>query len=155
MTMGVGPFFIKRRIELSDYRYRGQAEVSPTISIALANSGFIQIELIQQHDDRASIYKDFLDRYPGGLQHVSSWLTRDAFDRKKQELQKAGLSISQEGTIASSGVRLAYFSTDGKQGSMMFEIADLLEPEHYERVMGIRAAAEQWDGRQVVREVAH
>lgn len=49
-VLGVGPFFIKRKIEFSNYIYRGKPSISPQISIALANSGYVQIELIEQHD---------------------------------------------------------------------------------------------------------
>ncbi len=59
--LGSGPFFVKRRIALSDYVYRGEAAESPRISIALANSGPLQVELIQQHDDRPSIYRELAD----------------------------------------------------------------------------------------------
>lgn len=151
-TLGVGPFFIKRAIEFKNYRYRGEALPSPMVSIALANSGNVQIELIQQHDIRPSIYKEFLDSGRSGLQHVSSWLTRAEFDRKKAELLARGLRIAQECTIPASGVRLAYFDTDSGNG-LVFEIADLAEPNQLERVTKIAREARHWDGVLPVREV--
>ena len=60
-TLGVGPFFIKRRITFSNFIYRGKPSASPSVSIALANSGYVQIELIQQHDDAPSIYREYLE----------------------------------------------------------------------------------------------
>jgi len=80
-TLGIGPFYVKREIEFIDYIYRGKTCQSPTVSIALSNSGDLQIELIQQHDDKPSIYQDFLIQGREGLQHVSSWFTRKEFDR--------------------------------------------------------------------------
>ncbi len=45
-VLGVGPFFYFERVPVHDFRYRG--EPSPVdLSIALANSGALQIELIQ------------------------------------------------------------------------------------------------------------
>ena len=44
-TLGVGPFFVKRQIEFNNYIYRGASAKSPVVSIALANSGHMQIEL--------------------------------------------------------------------------------------------------------------
>lgn len=36
-TLGVGPFFIKRRLVLSAFRYNGIEATSPTISIAVGD----------------------------------------------------------------------------------------------------------------------
>ena len=61
------------RVPIEDFRYRG--EPSPLeVSIALANSGALQIELIQQRNDAPSMYRDFLSRESrGGLHHVAYW----------------------------------------------------------------------------------
>jgi hypothetical protein len=152
-TLGVGPFFIKRRVALRDFKYRGRAAPPPEISIALANSGALQIELIAQHDERPSIYRDFLAGGRRGLQHVSSWLTRAEFDRRKAALLARGLTLAQEATIVSSGVRLAYFATDNMPDGTIFEIADLMEPGQRERIQFICDQAAAWDGRDAVREV--
>lgn len=111
-TLGIAPFFIKRKIKLSEFIYRGTQQESPVISIALANSGSLQIELIQQHDEIPSLYLEFLTSGRTGLQHISSWVTRNEFDTRREQLLKSGFSLAQEGTIASSSVRLAYFDTE-------------------------------------------
>lgn len=152
-TLGVGPFFIKRRVVLQDFKYRGREAPPPSISIALANSGALQIELIAQHDERTSIYRDFLASGRRGLQHVSSWVTRAEFDRRRAQLLAQGLTLAQEATIAASGVRLAYFATDIPPDGIVFEIADLMEPGQRERIESIRKAALTWDGADPVREV--
>ena len=152
-TLGIGPFFVKREIEFSEYRYRGQPCASPKVTIALANSGYVQVELIQQHDVLPSIYKEFLESCREGLQHVSAWLSRAEFDNRKAQLLQRGLEIAQECTIPSSGVRLAYFSTDGVPGGLVYEISDILEPSQYERVQKIAEAAANWNGKQTVVEV--
>jgi Glyoxalase/Bleomycin resistance protein/Dioxygenase superfamily len=152
-TLGIGPFFIKREITFAQYRYRGSDADSPTVSIALANSGFIQIELIQQHDDKPSIYKEHQDSGQRSLQHVSSWLTSVELKRKKADLVRQGYEIAQECVIPSSGVQLVYFSTENGPSGFIFEIADLKEPEQYERVMGVRSAHENWDGGNAIHEV--
>lgn len=153
-TLGIGPFFIKRHITFGDYYYRGEAGASPQISIALANSGTLQIELIQQHDQHASIYKEFLDRHGHGLQHIASWQTCAGFDLKKQHLLEQGYTLAQECTISASGVRLAYFATDTTANGIIFEIADLLEPVHYTRINNIAMQAQNWDGSRPVHEVS-
>ena len=72
-VLGVGPFYYFERVPIEEFRYRG--EPSPLeVSIALANSGALQIELIQQRNDAPSMYRDFLLRESrGGLQHVAFW----------------------------------------------------------------------------------
>ncbi|MES2824892.1 MAG: VOC family protein [Pseudomonadota bacterium] len=152
-VLGVGPFFIKRKIEFSNYIYRGQSTKSPQISIALANSGFIQIELIEQHDNTPSIYKEYLEHSTGGLQHISSWVTTEELRNKKAELLTLGYSIAQECTIPSSGVQLVYFSTENPSANFIFEIADLMEPNQYNRVQDIKSAYEQWNAETVSIEV--
>ena len=153
-TLGVGPFYIKRGLQFSDYRYQGRLQPSPSVSIALSQSGPVQIELIQQHDEHPSVYKDFLDRDREGLQHISSWHTRAGFDLKKAELLEQGLSLAQECTIPSSGVRLAYFATETPDGQgLIFEISDLMEPRQLARVQSIARTAEKWNGEQAVIEI--
>ena len=68
-TLGIGPFFYFERVPIDDFRYRGSP--SPLeASIALANSGSLQIELIQQRNDAPSMYRDFLAAGQEGLQHI-------------------------------------------------------------------------------------
>ena len=47
-TLGVGPFFVLRRSTPGDYRYRGKPSPAPCLSVALGNSGDVQVEIIQQ-----------------------------------------------------------------------------------------------------------
>src|SRR5262249_30701331 len=71
---GVGPWFYAERLPLTSFRYGGQRYDDIHLSIALANSGEVQIELIQQRSDHPSMGRDFLVGNPkGGLQHWSSW----------------------------------------------------------------------------------
>jgi hypothetical protein len=151
--LGVGPFFIKRSIKLVSFRYYGQEGPSPTISIALANSGNLQIELIAQHDDTPSIYRDFLFAGCTGLQHISAWATCEEFDRLRRSLLREGMSLAQEGTIASSGTRLAYYATGIGRDGIIYEVSDLMDPKHIARVESIAEAARSWDGTNSVREV--
>src|SRR5215510_15296832 len=70
----VGPFFYVPAVKTDWYRYRGKD--SPLeMSVALANSGDLQIELIQQRNDAPSMYLDFLREHGEGLQHMSCWST--------------------------------------------------------------------------------
>jgi Glyoxalase/Bleomycin resistance protein/Dioxygenase superfamily len=66
---GVGPWFYIEHLPVTDFQYNGQP--SPVeLSIALANSGLLLVELIQQRNDAPSMYRDFLNAGHEGLQHV-------------------------------------------------------------------------------------
>src|SRR3546814_1622238 len=61
LQLGVGPWFY-RDVEASEFRYYGKKSPGPKLGIALANSGTVQIELVQQQDDSPSLYLDTLKR---------------------------------------------------------------------------------------------
>lgn len=72
LARGVGPFYIEEHIspeaEFDDQPF------TPDISAAFAYSGDQQIELVQQHDDQPTVYREFLELNPaGGLQHLAFW----------------------------------------------------------------------------------
>src|SRR5262245_4646256 len=69
---GVGPWFYAEQLPLDEFRYRGRP-YDIKVSIALANSGDVQLELIQQRNDVPSLYRDFLAAGHEGMQHWSSW----------------------------------------------------------------------------------
>ncbi len=151
-TLGVGPFFVLRDVAPEKFWYRGQPSPPPHLSLALGNSGDLQVELIQPHDDHPSAYRDFLATGREGLHHVSSWLTRAEYDATLARLQAAGTPIAHAGTIGSGG-RFAYFATDGVAGGMQYEIADALEPGGAQMMQTVAEAARNWDGSDPVREL--
>ena len=71
-VLGVGPFFYNPKVPIRNYRYKGES-YEPHNSVALANSGPLQIELIQCRNAVPSMYKDFTDAGHSGLQHVAYW----------------------------------------------------------------------------------
>lgn len=54
--MGIGPFFYNPRVPIEDYQYDGQPHDVKN-SVALANAGSIQVELIQTRNDAPSMYR--------------------------------------------------------------------------------------------------
>jgi len=152
-TLGVGPFFVLRRSTPGDYRYRGKPSPAPCLNVALGNSGDVQVEIIQQHDDAPSAYRDFLAKGKEGFQHVSSWLTRAEYDATMTRLRGAGAVVVHEGVVREANVRFAYFETDLVAGGFVYEIADMLDPSIYPFAEMIAEAARTWDGRDPVREI--
>jgi hypothetical protein len=59
-VMGVGPWYYIETVKTDWFRHRG-VDSPVAMSIALANSGDLQIELIQPRNDAPSLYKEFLD----------------------------------------------------------------------------------------------
>ncbi|MEZ5725779.1 MAG: VOC family protein [Paracoccaceae bacterium] len=88
-TMGVGPWFYNPAVPIRDYTFDGQ-RYDVTNSVALANSGEMQVELIQTRSDTPSMYRDFKERGLRGLQHVAFW-TRD-YDRDLKMMLDRGFT---------------------------------------------------------------
>lgn len=154
-TLGIGPFFLLREIRPDTFQYRGAPSPPPTLTIGFANSGDVQIELLRQHDDHPSAYRDFLASGREGLQHVSSWLTRAEYDATCARMTAAGVPVAHAGAMAGGGVRFAYFATDAAvTGGIMYEIADVAEPLVYPMMQMIADAARDWDGGDPVRELS-
>ena len=70
-VLGVGPWFYKEEVNTTEFSYYGKPSALPKMSIALANSGSLQLELIQQRNDAPSLYLDTLKRSGEGAQHLS------------------------------------------------------------------------------------
>lgn len=68
---GVGPFFMFDSVTFDNPVYRGQATESPNISAVMAQAGDLQIELVCQHDDRPSLWRDVVPAGNSGLHHMA------------------------------------------------------------------------------------
>lgn len=139
-VMGVGPFWYFERVPIETFEYRG--EPSPLeVSIALANSGPLQIELIQQRNDAPSMYRDFLSAGLEGLQHVAYWT--EAFDADFERALEAGFRVGQSGHIGDDG-RFVYFESTAHPGTVV-ELSEIsgAKGRFFDH---IREAAAGWDG---------
>lgn len=144
-TLGVGPWFYNPKVPIRNYRYRGESH-APHNSVALANSGFVQVELIQTRNDVPSMYRDFLRAGRTGLQHVAYW-TSD-YDADLERLQRQGFEPVMSGEVGERG-RFIYFDTEYHPGTVI-ELSEVAGPKG--RMFDlIRSAAEGWDGIDPVR----
>jgi hypothetical protein len=145
-TLGVGPFFYNERVPIRNYRYRGQA-YEPHNSVALANSGPLQVELIQTRNDVPSMYRDFVQAgHQSGLQHVAYWT--ETYDADLQRLLAQGFKPVMQGEVGDDG-RFVYFDTEYHPGTVI-ELSEVLGPKGKMFRM-IREASENWDGSDPVR----
>ncbi|OWY29273.1 VOC family protein [Herbaspirillum robiniae] len=144
-VLGVGPFYYMERVPLQNYRYKGQPYEIHN-SVALANSGGVQVELIQARSDTPSMYRDFMKNGQTGLQHVAYW-TED-FDRDLALLQARGWKVGMSGEVGERG-RFVYFETEYHPGTVI-ELSEVAGPKG--RVFRIiRESSEGWDGSDPVR----
>jgi hypothetical protein len=106
-VMGIGPWYYMDRVKTDWFRHRGQSS-SVEMSIALANSGDLQIELIQQRNDAPSLYKEFLDAGHEGLQHMSYWSHdyQSLYDRATGSAMKARSAATRDALPISTRRRI-------------------------------------------------
>lgn len=147
-VLGVGPWFYIDRVKTDYFRHRG-VESPVEMSIALANSGDLQIELIQQRNDAPSMYKEFLESGREGLQHVAYW-TKD-FQAVYDRALSLGYNVGHEGQIGGPQGRFAYFDTELHPGTVV-EISDISgnKGKFFEY---IRRLSLDWDGTDPIRDV--
>ncbi len=147
-VLGVGPFFHFERAPLEDFRYRG--EPSPLeVSIALANSGPLQIELIQQRNDAPSTYRDFLAAGWEGLQHVAYWTT--SFDVDLARIRGLGYEVAQSGSVGGANGRFVYLATEDHPGTLV-ELSEVsgAKGRFFEHIAELARA---WDGSEPIRRM--
>jgi hypothetical protein len=138
VALGVAPWLVVRDIAMERCQYRG-ALSEPVISIALANSGDMQIELIQQHDETPSIYQEFMQATGGGLNQVAYWV--EDLDAVRADAAAAGWTEVWRGD-EDGPTRFSYF----EHPDAPLAIVELMELNDMTSSMGaaIRAAAESW-----------
>lgn len=138
VARGVGPFFIESHIRPKG-EYDGH-QIQPDLSAAFAYSGDQQIEVIQQHDDAPTIYRDYLADHPGGgLQHLAAWVDSIADTLADLEASGRGYTVRQR-----YGDGHAYLDADDAPGVMIQLMA---RSEHLVALMeAVRHASIGWDG---------
>lgn len=142
---GIGPWFYVDQLPLTEFGYRGERHDDIHISIALANSGDVQLELIQQRCDTPSMYRDFVAAGHEGMQHWSSW-PKD-YDARLTYAVSNGYEIGQQGDSVRG--RFVYLWNEGHPGTVI-EMADMT-PERESIFNAIRDAAVGWDGDDPIR----
>lgn len=148
-TLGVGPWFYNERVPIRNYRYHEQPHEVHN-SVALANSGSLQMELIQTRNDAPSMYRDFLRAGNLGLQHVAYWT--EQFDDDLARLGAQGFKVAMSGEVGERG-RFVYFEPAAHAGVHPGTVIELSEVAGAKGKLFrmIREASEGWDGRDPVR----
>ena len=142
-VFGVGPFVVLPR-RTSTCTYRGR-EIQQETQLATAQAGPVQIELIQQHSDGPSIFRDL---YPAGESgfHQLCTVTYD-FDGKVARLEGLGYEIA--GSIDARGYRVAYVDTVDDFGFFTEIVAH--NAGFLEQLQQQAQTCADWDGTDPVR----
>jgi catechol 2,3-dioxygenase-like lactoylglutathione lyase family enzyme len=140
-VLEVGPFFLFEHCPLQDQRYRGQPS-NVDVSLALGNSGDLQIELIQQHNDAPSVYREFLDAGRVGVMPVDYAAACAAYRAR-------GVEAAFECTVG--GAPLTYFDTVASIGhyTELWDNSAVFK----DLFLMVEDAAKGWDGREPVRRM--
>ena len=102
-TSGIGPWFLRGPFTPPQARYRG-APSTATFTLARAFLGPVMVELIQQHGDEPSVFRE----RPLGLHH---WATMPAdFDAELARLHALGFESAFEDVLP-TGARITYVDT--------------------------------------------
>jgi Glyoxalase/Bleomycin resistance protein/Dioxygenase superfamily len=140
---GVGPWYVMRRLK-SPMVYKGQP-TEPEVSIAMANAGDLQLEIVQQHNDVSSLYLDSLAATPSlHVQHVAVW-TDDLVKVRAAALDK-GWRVLLE-TVPEGSTFVAHPDAP----AVCIEISDCSPFKNGVRE-AIRREAANWDGANPIRE---
>jgi hypothetical protein len=147
VRMGVGPWHYFEAVPVEDFRYRG-TPYDLEMSVALANSGYVQLEVIQQRNDAPSLYRDFLQTAGEGPHHVAYWT--EHFDELSSVLLDSGYAVGHSGSIGVKG-RFAYFVNERCPGTII-ELSEMsgFKGEYFK---AIAEAAMHWDGSDPIRRV--
>ena len=140
---GVGPFHVLPRGEVP-CTYRGMP-TTIDLQVAVAQAGPVQIELIQQHCDRPSIYTELA---AGGHSRFHQLCTVTAdYDGTRAHSEGLGYELASE--LNARGQRIAYFDTVDDFGHFT-EVTEEV-PGFLALLATIARTCAEWDGRDPVR----
>ena len=111
----------------------------------MAQARPVQVELIQQHDDRPSVYEEW-SRGRSCAFHQLATVTAD-YDAKKAHYESLGYEVVAESE--SARFRVAYVDTVADFG-FYTEVVELTPP-FLEQLAAIAATCAAWDGSDPVR----
>ncbi len=146
---GVGPFFVFYKPSYSNAVYRGQpAPDQPfDITAAIAQAGHTQIELICQHDDAPSMFRDLVPAGQAGFHHTALYC--EDFDAQLAAYTAAGAEVAFSGIMID--FRTCWVDLSATLGFMVELVeanptADMIFKQFSD-------AAANWDGSDPIRRL--
>jgi len=146
LRMGVGPWFVMRG-QSQSVLYRGRP-CTVSLSMAFANSGDLQIEVIQQEDGEPSIFGEYLASGRESGVHQLAWWTAD-YAEAIRSAEALGWPVVWSGGEEGKGARFAYLEPPSGPAPIV-EIMELT-PAVEGLAALVRGAADGWDGTAPIR----
>jgi len=146
-TFGIGPFFLLERPRVTNPLYRGKpGDVS--FSAALAQAGDVHVELIEQHCDSPSCYRDLIPKGREGFHHVA--VIVEDYEKDVARYEALGCPVAASGEFGP--LRFCYVDASATMACMVEVLEDL--PFIHNYFTRVREAAENWDGTDPLRDAA-
>lgn len=142
-VLGIGPWFVRRDFGFDRLAYRGTPG-TVAIDLAIAFSGGMMIELIQQKDDAPSPYRE---RGPG-FHHWAFGARPGQYEARFAHLVGGGLTPILDLAVAAGGRTAMFDPGPGHAG--LIELIEVV-PEVEALFDRFHAASARWDGRNPVR----
>lgn len=127
--VGAGPFFLSMHQQSPDHFYRGQPSEAD-LSYAFGQAGGAHIQLIEQHNDAPSVYREMVEPGKHGFHHFA--ILPDDFEAEKARFEAAGCEAV---TTLTSAARVAYMDARPALGCFV---------ELYENNAPLRAVFDHW-----------
>jgi hypothetical protein len=143
--LNVGPWFVTGPFVPSKGFYRGKpTDMSLTLAVAFA--GHMMIELIEQHDEKPSVYQETIKLKGYGFHHWA--ICSKSFDKDVATYEAAGYPVAFS-DLSPRGVRIVYMDTTADLPGMLeiIETTDALEAIY----QSYFDAAQNWNGEDPVR----
>jgi hypothetical protein len=141
----IGPWFLREHVCFPKQTYRGSPS-NVELSLAHACAGHMMFELIQQHNDVASVYRDVVAKKGYGFHHWG--FATDDFDRTVNCYLSAGYEIGFAAETT-PGRRVAYIDTTADLPGMVEAIE--MTPSAEAMFTSFYLASLGWDGSDPVR----
>ncbi|MBI3372990.1 MAG: VOC family protein [Betaproteobacteria bacterium] len=141
----IGPWFASEPFTPPEARYRGR----PTdlhVTLAVGFGGHMSFELIEQHNDAPSVYREIVNKRGYGFHHGA--VMTGAFDQDVEKYRLLGYEAAFTDRMP-YGYRIAYIDTTRDFPGMieLIEFTDSVE----ERYTTMYQASVGWDGTNPVR----
>lgn len=146
-TLGIGPFFFLPHFPAIDAKYRGNP-IQVDFAVALAFEGSMCFELIQQHSDAPSPFREVVAARGYGIHHVAR--STRTFDQDLARLLGEGTELVGSAATAVGG-RVAYVAPPTSAVPQL-ELLEMTPPVEQFFAM-IHAASQNWNGKDPVRRL--
>ena len=143
-AMGIGPWFLLQRFTPAEALYRDRP-TALVISVAFSYSGETMLELIQQHDNSASVFRDVVDKRGYGLHHLGMGAAE--YDTALQSHRANGWVPAFS---ARTTGRLVMLEHD--DFPYLLELLEM-DPKRAALFASIRTAAHGWNGAEPIRRL--